>query len=109
MNEQIELAKSTESKLEELTKLQEDSTRVLDSLTADLQALLQEAGAETEEDYYAAYDQYQAVRQLNEQLDALNLQLPSKESLPSFEEVNENELEDQILAMEKEQETNNIE
>ncbi|WP_172372933.1 ATP-binding protein [Sporosarcina jiandibaonis] len=92
LKEKVETKKSLKIRIERIKPSLVETNELIDSLEANLQALLKEAGAETEEDFYRAYDLHQEAIRLKEQVAALESQITA--SGPGYfeERITENEI-----------------
>lgn len=102
MKEEIETKKSLTTKIERVRPSLVEINELIDSLELNLHALLKEAGAETEEDFYKAYDLHQEANRLREQVASLESQITASGPAYFEEQATENEIEDKITFYEKE-------
>ena len=75
LKDEIETKKSLMIRIERLKPSLVETNELVDSLELNLHALLKEAGAETEEDFYKAYDLHQEANRLKEQVVSLESQI----------------------------------
>nr|WP_246880663.1 AAA family ATPase [Sporosarcina sp. 6E9] len=102
LNEEIETKKAITTRIERLKPSLIETNELIDSLDINLHGLLKEAGAETEEDFYKAYDFHREANNLREQLASIESQMTAIGSLYFEEQITENEIEDKITFHEDE-------
>ena len=102
LKDEIETKKSLMIRIERLKPSLVESKELVDSLELNLHALLKEAGAETEEDFYKAYDLHQEANRLKEQVVSLESQITASGQVFFEEQLTENEIIDKITFHEAE-------
>jgi uncharacterized protein YhaN len=102
LKEEIETRKSLTTRIERIKPSLVETNDLINSLELSLHALLKEAGAETEEDFYQAYDVHQEANSLREQVASLESQIIASGPAYFEEQATENEIEDKITLHEKE-------
>ena len=94
--EEIETKKSLTTRIELVKPSLVETTELIDSLELNLNSLLKESGAETEADFYKAFDLHQEANRLNERLVSLESQITASGPMYFEEQVTENEIEDKV-------------
>ena len=100
LNEEAESMKSLKASIERLTPTLKETVVLVNSHKDNLHALLDEAGAETEEEFYTMYDVHQESISLKEQLANIEMQLTMDESLQLLETMTNHELSRKVNATE---------
>ena len=75
LTEEFETKKTITAGMQRLRPMLKETTALLGIQQESLQALLDEANVETEEDFYSAYDVHQRVIRIKEQLSAIEAQM----------------------------------
>ena len=102
MKDEIETKKSLAIRIERLKPSLVETNELIDSLELNLHALLKEAGAETEEEFYKAYDLHQEANRLKEQVVSIDSQMTASGPVYFEEQTTEIEIEDKITFHETE-------
>ena len=109
LKDEIETKKSITTRIERLKPSLVEINKLIDSLELNLHELLKEAGAETEEDFYKAYDLHQEANRLKEQVASLESQITASGQVYFEEQLTENEIVDKITFHEAELSTSDDE
>jgi len=102
LKEESETVKSLEAGIERLQSTLKEAVVLVNALEEELRALLKEANAEKDEDFYKAYDVHQEMTRFKEQLADINTQLETSGALYSLENVTDYELKQQVTDSEAE-------
>lgn len=102
LNEESERIKSITAGLELLEPELKETVALLDIQEKSLRALMDEANAETEEDFYSAYDVHQDVQRLTEKLAAIETQISASHTQHFVIQTTETELNGKVAESEAE-------
>ncbi len=102
LKEAVEQNKVLQARKAQLEPLLEEKIVLVEAYEKGVSALLAEAAVETEEAFYTAYDRYQEMSRLQEQVAQIEKQLSANQISDELKGATENELEQRVKAVETE-------